>query len=94
MVRVNYPAVNYIKLAENLGSAGGYYEGIKRAAESSDFIYTLDDDVCLKPDTLFEIAKGFVRLTTRPVEGRKGSRHASSCLQRACKLVKRRVGSI
>ena len=53
MVKVNYPAVNYIKLVENLGSAGGYYEGIKRAAESSDFIYTLDDDVCLKPDTLF-----------------------------------------
>jgi rhamnopyranosyl-N-acetylglucosaminyl-diphospho-decaprenol beta-1,3/1,4-galactofuranosyltransferase len=59
MVKVNYPAVNYIKLVENLGSAGGYYEGIKRAAESSDFIYTLDDDVCLKPDTLFEIVKGF-----------------------------------
>jgi len=59
MVRVNYPAVNYIKLTENMGSAGGYYEGIKHAVESSDFIYTLDDDVCLKPDTLFEIIKGF-----------------------------------
>jgi rhamnopyranosyl-N-acetylglucosaminyl-diphospho-decaprenol beta-1,3/1,4-galactofuranosyltransferase len=59
MVKVNYPAVNYIKLEENLGSAGGYYEGIKRAIESSDFIYTLDDDVCLKPDTLSEIVKGF-----------------------------------
>lgn len=59
IVKVNYPAVNYIKIAENLGSAGGYYEGIKRAAESSDFIYTLDDDVCLRPDTLSEIVKGF-----------------------------------
>jgi GT2 family glycosyltransferase len=59
MVKVNYPAINYIKLVENLGSAGGYYEGIKRAAESNDFIYTLDDDVCLKPDTLSEIVKGF-----------------------------------
>ena len=59
MVKVNYPAINYIKLVENLGSAGGYYEGIKRAAESSDFIYTLDDDVCLRPDTLSEIVKGF-----------------------------------
>jgi rhamnopyranosyl-N-acetylglucosaminyl-diphospho-decaprenol beta-1,3/1,4-galactofuranosyltransferase len=62
MVKVNYPAVNYIKLVENLGSAGGYYEGIKRAAESSDFIYTLDDDVSLKPDTLSEIINGFYRL--------------------------------
>jgi rhamnopyranosyl-N-acetylglucosaminyl-diphospho-decaprenol beta-1,3/1,4-galactofuranosyltransferase len=59
MVRGDYPKVNYIKLPENVGSAGGYYEGIKRAAESSDFIYTLDDDVCLKPDTLSEIVKGF-----------------------------------
>jgi rhamnopyranosyl-N-acetylglucosaminyl-diphospho-decaprenol beta-1,3/1,4-galactofuranosyltransferase len=59
MVKVGYPAVNYIKLAENLGSAGGYYEGIRRAVESSDFIYTLDDDVCLKPDTLSEIVNGF-----------------------------------
>ena len=59
MVKLHYPDVQYVKLPENMGSAGGYYEGIKRAAESSDFIYTLDDDVCLKPDTLFEIVKGF-----------------------------------
>lgn len=72
MVRVNYPAVNYIKLVENLGSAGGYYEGIKHAAESSDFIYTLDDDVCLKPDTLFEIVKGF-QLLEKSVPSRIGA---------------------
>ena len=59
MVKLHYPDIQYVKLPENMGSAGGYYEGIKRAAESSDFIYTLDDDVCLKPDTLFEIVKGF-----------------------------------
>jgi rhamnopyranosyl-N-acetylglucosaminyl-diphospho-decaprenol beta-1,3/1,4-galactofuranosyltransferase len=58
LVRGNYPEVNYIRLGENRGSAGGYYEGIKRAAESSDFIYTLDDDVRLNPDTLAEIIKG------------------------------------
>jgi len=59
MVRLNYPTVNYIKLRENMGSAGGYHEGIKLAAKTSDFIYTLDDDVSLKPDTLSEIVKGF-----------------------------------
>jgi rhamnopyranosyl-N-acetylglucosaminyl-diphospho-decaprenol beta-1,3/1,4-galactofuranosyltransferase len=59
MVRLNYPNINYIKLKENLGSGGGYYEGIKIATKTSDFIYTMDDDVCLKPDTLSEIVKGF-----------------------------------
>lgn len=62
MVRLNYPNVNYIKLRENMGSAGGYHEGIKLATKTSDFIYTLDDDVCLKPDTLSEIIKGFYLL--------------------------------
>lgn len=59
MVRLNYPNVNYIKLKENMGSAGGYHVGIKIAAEKSDFIYTLDDDVQLKPNTLSEIIRGF-----------------------------------
>ena len=58
-VKINYPSAQYIRLVENVGSAGGFYEGMKRAAESSDFIYTLDDDDCLKPDTLSEIVKGF-----------------------------------
>jgi len=62
MVRLNYPKINYIKLKENLGSGGGYYEGIKMAAKTSDFIYTLDDDVKLNQDTLFEIIKGFYLL--------------------------------
>jgi len=72
VVKINYPAVNYIKLIQNLGSAGGFYEGIKRAAESSDFIYTLDDDVCLKPDTLSEIVKGF-QLLERSSPSRVGA---------------------
>jgi rhamnopyranosyl-N-acetylglucosaminyl-diphospho-decaprenol beta-1,3/1,4-galactofuranosyltransferase len=59
VVKGNYPEVNYIRLRENMGSAGGYHEGIRRAAKSSDFIYTLDDDVRLNPDTLAEIIRGF-----------------------------------
>jgi rhamnopyranosyl-N-acetylglucosaminyl-diphospho-decaprenol beta-1,3/1,4-galactofuranosyltransferase len=59
VVRGNYHEVNYIRLGENMGSAGGYHEGIRRAAESFDFIYTLDDDVRLNPDALAEIIKGF-----------------------------------
>jgi len=59
MIKGNYPEVKYVKLEENKGSAGGYYEGIKHAADSSDFIYTLDDDVRLKPNTLAKIIAGF-----------------------------------
>lgn len=62
LVRTRHPEVIYTRLAENLGSAGGYYAGIKRAAESSDFIYTLDDDVCLWPTTLASIVDGYYRL--------------------------------
>jgi GT2 family glycosyltransferase len=72
VVKINYPAANYIKLMDNLGSAGGFYEGITRAAESSDFIYTLDDDVCLKSDTLSEIVKGF-QLLERSLPSRVGA---------------------
>ena len=59
LVTQNYPHVRYVKLPENLGSAGGYHEGIRRAVESGDFIYTLDDDVRLNPSSLCEILKGF-----------------------------------
>ena len=62
MIRSNYPDVTYIKLRENMGSAGGYHEGIKLAAKTSDFIYTLDDDVRMNPDTLSEIIKSFFLL--------------------------------
>ena len=59
MVRIDYPEAVYVHLDENLGSAGGYHEGICRASLSSEFIYTLDDDVRLDPYTLLEIIKGF-----------------------------------
>ena len=62
MIKLIYPEVNYIKLKDNLGSAGGYHEGIKLAVESSDFVYTLDDDVKLNHDSLSEIIKGFYLL--------------------------------
>ena len=62
VVKSHYPAVEYVRLPENRGSAGGYHEGIRRAVEESDFIYTLDDDVQLTPETLFEIISGFRKI--------------------------------
>ncbi len=60
IVREDYPEVEYVKFSENLGSAGGYHEGIRCAIETADFIYTLDDDVRLRPNTLHEIVHGFL----------------------------------
>jgi len=59
LIKSDYPEVLYFRLGENLGSAGGYHEGICRASISSDLIYTLDDDVRLYPDALLEVIDGF-----------------------------------
>lgn len=47
-----YPSINYVRLEENLGSAGGYYEGLKTACENNDFVWTLDDDMSLNENAL------------------------------------------
>ena len=47
-----------MRLRENTGSAGGYYEGIKAALENSDLIWTLDDDVRLRDNSLEELLNG------------------------------------
>lgn len=37
--------INYIKLPENIGGAGGFYEGVKRAYDDgSQWIWIMDDD--------------------------------------------------
>ncbi|HLE87870.1 MAG TPA: glycosyltransferase [Candidatus Brocadiaceae bacterium] len=46
-----FQSVRYIRLTENTGSAGGFYEGMKIASENNDFVLTLDDDCDFKPDT-------------------------------------------
>ena len=62
LMKRDFPSVRYIRLPENTGSAGGYYEGIKTALENSDLIWTLDDDVRLYPDSLEELLKGLEKL--------------------------------
>jgi len=64
MVKNEFPDVRYLRLPENTGSAGGYYEGIKAALANSDLIWTLDDDVRLERDSLEELVKGFEKLDT------------------------------
>ena len=50
--------INYIKLNDNTGSAGGFHEGIRLGIKNNDFIWTLDDDLMLYNDTLLRLLKG------------------------------------
>ena len=58
-IKTQFPAIDYIRMPENAGSAGGYHHGMKAALDMSHYIWTLDDDVRLYPDTLDELLKGF-----------------------------------
>ena len=61
-VMANYPSVKYVRLSENTGSAGGYYEGIRTASATADLIWTLDDDVRLEKRTLEFLVQGLETL--------------------------------
>lgn len=52
MMSEEFTYVTYIRLTDNAGSAGGYYTGVKTVMAVADGIWTLDDDVRLKPDSL------------------------------------------
>lgn len=61
-VRERFPGVEYIRLPENLGSAGGYYEGIKAALPGSDLLFLSDDDQVYSKDALEQLEKGLLAL--------------------------------
>ncbi|MGO2695542.1 glycosyltransferase [Bavariicoccus seileri] len=52
--RFDYPVIDYIKLPENSGGAGGFYEGIKYATENYQYewLWLMDDDTIVYRDTL------------------------------------------
>ncbi|MBU0502989.1 MAG: glycosyltransferase [Candidatus Omnitrophota bacterium] len=54
----------YARLESNMGSAGGYCEGVKVACENNDLIWLLDDDVSVKADALEMLLKwqDYIRL--------------------------------
>lgn len=52
----NNPLIEYIRIQENTGSGGGFYEGIKKAYEQGfDWIWAIDDDSIFKIDALEKI---------------------------------------
>ena len=45
--------LRYVRLPENLGGAGGFQEGVKRAVEDGcDYVWLMDDDCMPRPDAL------------------------------------------
>jgi GT2 family glycosyltransferase len=62
VVSNDFPKIEYLRLDENLGGAGGFRKGLLRAFEfESDYIWLMDDDVeadinCL--DTLVTLSSG------------------------------------
>jgi len=62
MIRQKYEEVIYLKMDSNVGTAGGFHEGIKRAIVDCDFVLTLDDDVRMGQDAVEELYTGFIEL--------------------------------
>lgn len=53
------PAINYIRLKENTGGAGGFYTGMRAAYESKQFdaYWVMDDDGCPDRECLENLVK-------------------------------------
>ncbi len=50
---IDLATVDYVRLSENTGGAGGFSEGMARAAATgADWIWAMDDDVAPTPDCL------------------------------------------
>ena len=57
LVKVEFSQVTYVKLSENIGSAGGFGEGIRLAYEKGhDWIWVMDDDGVPLADALEKLA--------------------------------------
>jgi GT2 family glycosyltransferase len=65
MVRQHYPSATYVAMPDNVGTAGGFHEGIRRAVPHCDFVLTLDDDVRMQPDSVAALYRGFQHLKGR-----------------------------
>jgi GT2 family glycosyltransferase len=62
MVSTEFTLVQLIRMPQNSGSAGGYRAGIEAALQENDFVWTLDDDVSMPPDSLERLLEGMQTL--------------------------------
>jgi len=57
---LNNPKIDYVRLPENTGGAGGFHEGVKRGYEKGyDWLWLMDDDAEPKEDALEKLSKYF-----------------------------------
>jgi len=62
-VKEQFASVTYVRLPENIGSSGGFHEGMKLAYEKGhDWIWVMDDDAIPKVDALEKLLDCPVRL--------------------------------
>jgi len=53
---LNSPVIDYVRLPENIGGAGGFYEGVKLGYEAGyDWLWLMDDDGCPELSCLEEL---------------------------------------
>lgn len=57
-----FPQVQVLNLPKNIGGAGGFHEGMKWAYEKGfDWIWVMDDDTIVEPDSLRELFTAYER---------------------------------
>jgi len=60
LVDCNPIKIHYVRMHENTGGAGGFYEGVKRAYENGyDWLWLMDDDAEPKENALKKLTKYF-----------------------------------
>ncbi len=62
MIETYFSFVKYEHFPDNIGSEGGYCEGIKLAYEDSDYVWLLDDDCVSEKNALAELLKWAIML--------------------------------
>jgi GT2 family glycosyltransferase len=58
------PSATWLRMSENVGTAGGFCAGLAYAYSTCTFVWTLDDDVRIPPDSAEELYKGYLALKT------------------------------
>lgn len=65
-IKKEYPSLGLIELSENVGGAGGFYEGLKKAYEMGyEWVWILDDDTMAEPNTLEELLEAYDAFTSQ-----------------------------
>jgi GT2 family glycosyltransferase len=52
----HHPRIDYLRLSENLGGAGGFHAGVQQGFNHGyDWLWLMDDDACPQPDALSQL---------------------------------------